>query len=497
MKITVDSRGCGEGKTTLGIYPLIRRYQALNELTLLVVPSHKLQDEYQIEFQNEITIIRGHGAVLALYEALENKLTSVICITEECWRRSDINQKYKQQFNLIIDEAINPFRSVAYDRKKSQFDWTTIFQMNLTELQRFDELNYYPFTIDESAIDNWTQSSEAIKRLTDKNYTSEMSAKTYDKLKNGVVIGRAEIFQQLKIEMIENWRSVHIAAAAFEYTMMNAWLNFHKKSYRITHEFNTRELPVKFHFIEGLNWSKKKQLDPAFAPIKEEYKNYVNEYCSSRNKRPLALRNKISNTILENEQKINHNPHGWNQFRDFTAISLESALNPTAEFKKWLEFRIGMAEKQVTRAFSAYLFYQCIMRTCLRNQGNTTEVDVFCIDEKTLSQIFLFITPIKFSHAAVAISTNNIPSSYVKKIPKIPMTSTERSRKRRLKQKETTSNEEVERASNLRVASVITTNPISDVPKQKVTYRAFNNILLPNPILAIKNMIINSLGKII
>ena len=468
MKITVDSRGCGEGKTTTGIYPLIHRAIALNELTLLVVPSIKLQDEYQKEFQNQISIINGFGAVAATVTALINKPTPVVCITQECWLRSQINDVVKSQWNLIIDEAINPFRALKYDRRSSVFDWSSIVQLNISELQGMDDTNYYPITINEPAIDNWTRTSEAITNLMDPNYTSEMGVKTWDQLHTETGSGRVEIFQQLKIEMVQAWRSIHIAAAAFEHTMMSYWLDHHKLDYAITHQFIQRELPVRFHHILGLDWSKSKQLDSKYDVVQQEYKNYVNQYCQAKGVKSLALRNNSSNMVLDNEQKINHNPHGWNEFRNYTAISLESALNPTKEFSKWLQYRIGMEYAAITLAFSAYLFYQSIMRTCLRNHNNNTEVDVFVIDEKTLHALMaLMITNLK-------LGVIEIPTSYVKQPA---LTSNERRMKHYYKEK-CNENHNTSYMKSVTLPVVIT-NPTSLVPKANHTHTGHVTQVLP------------------
>jgi hypothetical protein len=468
MKITVDSRGCGEGKTTTCIYPFIRSAIELNELTLLIVPSIKLQNEYQKEFQNQITVINGFGAVKATLEALINKPTPIVCITQECWLLSQINDVIKSQWNLIIDEAIMPFRSLKYDRRGSVFDWSSIIQLNISELQAMDDTNYYPITINEPAIDNWTRTSEAIKDLMDPNYTSEMGVKTWDQLQTETGSGRVEIFQQLRIEMVQAWRSIHIAAAAFEHTMMSYWLKHHKLNYTIGIEFIERELPVRFHHILGLDWSKSKQLDARYNIVQQEYKNYVNQYCRAKGIKSLALRNNSSSMVLDNEQKINHNPHGWNEFRNYTAISLESALNPTKEFSRWLQYRIGMEYDAITLAFSAYLFYQSIMRTCLRNKDNQTEVDVFVIDEKTLFALMkLMITNLKDGII-------EIPTSYVK--PQA-MTSNERRMKHYYKEK----CNENHNTSYMKIVtfSAVNTDITPGVPKPNSDHSAHLTTVLP------------------
>jgi len=433
MKITVDARGCGEGKTTTGIYPLIERAVKYTQLTLVVVPSIRLQQEYQKRFGNQVLVINGFGAVNQAIDAVINRSYSVVIITTECWMRLSVSDPIKSQWNLIFDETIMPFRTIRYDRRHSRFAWTDIITARLTpeELQ-YDDVSYWPIIINEQRIDNWTRTSEAIQHLLDERYESFAGQKTLFQLTTETAAGRVEIFQQLRIGTVLGWASLHIAAAAFEYTMMAAWFRRAGLTWNTIQEFTHRDLPVRFHHIVGLNWSKSKQLSPEYRVLQQEYLDYVNKYCAEHNLKPLALRNNSNSLTLENEIKINHNPHGWNELKDSAAISIETALNPSKEFNRWLRDYIGMTDKEITVAFSSYLFYQAIMRTRLRNQGNTDVVDVFVLDEKTLSGLFEFICSGLESADQVSEMNIAIPSAYIKRTP---MTATERSLKRYYKNK--------------------------------------------------------------
>jgi hypothetical protein len=122
----------------------------------------------------------------------------------------------------------------------------------------------------------------------------------------------------------------------------------------------------------------------------------------------------------------------------------------------------------VTLAFSAYLFYQSIMRTCLRNHNNTTEVDVFVIDEKTLHALMaLMITNLKEG-------VIEIPTSYVRPSA---LTSSERRMKHYYKEK-CNENHNTSYMKNVTFPVVIT-NPTSDVPKANHTHTGHVTAILP------------------
>ena len=58
--ITIDQRGCGQGKTTDGIYKRIHANKQNNIKTLVVVPSIRLQEQYKFDLDYPIQIINSH-----------------------------------------------------------------------------------------------------------------------------------------------------------------------------------------------------------------------------------------------------------------------------------------------------------------------------------------------------------------------------------------------------------------------------------------------------
>ena len=98
---------------------------------------------------------------------------------------------------------------------------------------------------------------------------------------------------------------------------------------------------------------------------------------------PLVVRNNSSKNQLVDEKKVGHNCHGINHFTEYRAISLETALNPSQEFGDWLEQNVDMTSEAITSAFSSYIFYQIIMRSCLRTPDNTQTAHVFLLDYRT------------------------------------------------------------------------------------------------------------------
>jgi hypothetical protein len=268
---------------------------------------------------------------------------------------------------------------VTWESRQNFIDWSKMIQLPDDVILEDNEV-FVRVTVNRDQDDSWTQQISEIKRLQNTGWETYTRTSSYQKLQvNGA--GRAEFVQSLDISHIQHWCSVVIAAAAFERTFMAHWLKFNQVLYQIIQPFVPRTLPIHLHCPEHLNWSNYKQRHQTDIIVK--YSEYVNNTCEQLGLNPLVVRNNASKNILDNEIKLNHNPHGLNQYTEYRAISLETALNPSQEFLNWLEQDANMSREAITTAFSSYVFYQIIMRSCLRLPDNTQTAHVFLLDYRT------------------------------------------------------------------------------------------------------------------
>jgi hypothetical protein len=429
-EITVDSRGCGSGKTTSHIYPLLAERAKRFERTLVVVAGIILQDEYQAELRKRYGIdikcvnsenMNNHEMAISVVSkaaaAMRNHDNTIVCITNECFKRFQLDDYTRSQWHLIIDEAIDPFRSIRYDRNKSDINWDTCFKA--TEIPIAGD--YWQTEVIEENLDSFAYNSDTMRMMRDPQWISLMKISDRDALAN-LTRDRAEIIQMLKPELFAEWRSCHVAAGAFEHTFMSDWFKLHQIPHQVIYGFEKQSLPMVYHNIEGLTWSKTKAASIEHQITVREYQDYVNEFCANLNTIPLALRNNNSKNSLTRETRLKHNPHGLNKYSNRVAISLETALNPSPAYRAFLRDYLGLTDQQITVRFSSYLFYQCVMRTALRLQNNTTTCHVFCLDEATVSGLLEFMEPIDKKAGHVYI-----PSSYRSKA----MTDAERAKRYR------------------------------------------------------------------
>lgn len=390
--ITIDSRPAGAGKTTGHIYPKIQRLVDFGDHVLLVVPSIALQEQYQKHFSGMSEFVKlNHEDTLNVSDRLlsfvTQKLFKIVCVTHQAWLKTALPREASKDWHLIIDEAITPYRTFGYDNSNLKtanvkIDWSALVTLGTSNN------TYLPaeFSIQN---DSWTRQITSLQDLSHTNWNTFCQQSAYNTLCNKET-GEGLFLQELKPSMVTNYLTCHIASAAFEKTFMYFWLSKNRISTKIIPggEFEIRELPVRVHSpnggYDGFNWSISKQ--KKFPYLINQYQKYVNEVMAvSNHSYPLlAVRNNSSSNSFDAEEKLNHNPHGINHYTNYSAISLESALNPRNEVAKWFRSEWGMSNEQIKEAYSCYLFYQIIMRTCLRTAGNQKMVDVFLLDTKTV-----------------------------------------------------------------------------------------------------------------
>ena len=134
------------------------------------------------------------------------------------------------------------------------------------------------------------------------------------------------------------------------------------------------------------DWSNNKRKE--YPEILNKYHEQVKQHASGE---VITIRNNNEKQHLGNiEKRLNHNVHGMNDLQEYTNISLETALIPDPQIKKfiidkWLiKYNKEEQKRNITHMFSAYLFYQVIMRTSLRSRNYSNErINIFVLDQHT------------------------------------------------------------------------------------------------------------------
>jgi hypothetical protein len=407
--ITIDQRGCGQGKTTDGIYKRIHANHQSNIKTLVVVPSINLQEQYKKDLDYPVQIINSKiynedsGSFTTTIKACSHHMqvgTNFIIITHQAFVKLPMTGN-KFKYDLIIDEALDDIirktevASVNSEAWNPDYDLHNLFQFEnaitekLIELTKDDDTDWYALDQIRQPTQGLLSDSPNFKSITDKNYIHHVTGKSWNIL-NGQDGGVAHVISTLNPEVLKNWRSVYIASAAFTNTKMFHWMNKHNFQYYTPKEYRFVEHKgnIKLHTSNNnkFDWSNNKRKE--YPEILNKYHEQVKLHASGD---VITVRNNSETQNLGDiEVRLNHNVHGMNNLQQYRDISLETALIPDPMIRKfiideWLiKYNKHDQKRIITHMFSAYLFYQVIMRTSLRSINYSGErINIFVLDQHT------------------------------------------------------------------------------------------------------------------
>jgi hypothetical protein len=416
---TVDERPCGQGKTldysptavihngvALSVYTRIKLYK---EGCVVVLPSIDSIKSYQEYFttwieENEPSLrLAGlysddelknkYGSVQnAIHHNLNSK-TNIILITRNAFIDLKATQQQRQNYQLIIDEEIKPFNEceLREDRDLNiDFRWNenakTVFDQEQVEWPRIDFSGLKGHSFDDS---------EKLRDLLNENWVNRVNYLSWTKF-NEHISGkrRVAVIQELRPDIMWHWAGIWIACAAFDSTEMSLWMKKHQLEYKVHPklQFEMHTTPIYLYGNYNLEWSSYKQNNQNH--IRQEYQQHCDPVIAD--KPVLVLRNSNQTNLFKNEIPLTHNCAGLNKYRQYEYISLESALNPTPEFVSFLEHVYaeqlqGPSRQLIHTARTTYLFYQTVMRTCLR-EGKPAHI--FALDKRTITGLSMFFNNI-------------------------------------------------------------------------------------------------------
>lgn len=407
MNITLDERGCGQGKTTDGIYKRIYNNHKNNIKSLVVVPNLDLQSQYQKDLDIPVHIINSTlynqynntTTVKATRNSMEQGLSPII-ITHQTFVKLPM-YSYRKYYDLIIDEAIEDV--IRYTEVKApdnevwnpKYDLENLFEF--VDSQADDIIKEMPtedqvwFELHQTHYPEYglLAESKTFKEITDRNYIHYVTAKGWNVLNNQDG-GSSKVISVLNRNIFNGYRSVHIAAAAFKHTKMYHWMKANSIFTQTQNSFKKHKGNIKIWASDKNNFRYTGYKRKNLPQIMDRFHSFVNEHSTGK---VIAIRNNDESRKLSNEERVGHNVHGLNKkdLQSCTNISLESALlfNPIMEkfiVEHWLFDSHNKYEirRKLIHMHSAYNFYQVIMRTKLRNKDYDGEqINIFVPDQDT------------------------------------------------------------------------------------------------------------------
>jgi hypothetical protein len=484
--ISVDARQCGAGKTTNienGIYSRINKNLSNQTNSIVVAGSKSLQYQYKNRYQQMIVINddnKNSSVIKDITTAMEFNFP-LICITHQAYCLLEWSL-LRTDYDCILDEAINGLleeHTISITSNKFvDFKWNQHFEISygsdqlkyedFLEVNKFPRNEFYRLTI-IGGEDNNLMLSDSYRKLTSRNKDYYITMYDYNIMQGND--SRSKTFNVYSIftsRLFSGWKSMHIAASAFDKTQMFHVLKYNNMEFFYTHKFNKHTGNIKLHSvantytdkhgkINSFTWSNYKRIN--HREIIESFHDYVNAITNGD--KILSLRNLSETSNLSNEEKLGHSVHGLNkeEWQSITNISMESALRPSNQMILFIKQVVldGINETEmdqiITDMFSSYLFYQAIMRCKLRsNDYNNENINIFTLDYNVALNLCEYFDIDENDYEPFEVQWNKPEPidkkernrrAYEKSKPqqeimekRTPMTSTERSRLCREKKKQ-------------------------------------------------------------
>jgi hypothetical protein len=364
VKIQIDARHCGAGKST----NIIQIINSSNEKFLLVVPTTALQEQYSNAISN-IKVINSNNspenATKSLVGVLKAKKHRVVCITHELFKSFTFNPTQKSEYHLVIDEVFNPIEFIVADELISAMSQAAIDSIKSKKVGQVIELE------SQNIIQDSLSNQKLVSALADKD------KKVFFKQNSN--LGSHVLTQILPSKL--NFKSCYVAGANcekslllanqdLEYAIINgnpAMFKGHNFTRAAIHVIGDAQSLTKGKHITQKSFKK------FMVAVKKEVKRTA---C-------LLLANnclEISERDSETFTRISHSSHGINSYSYINNIALYSATNLDNGSMSILKEILGVSGEYIKEATTFQTYYQAVMRTNLRVGDSSKPVKIFVAD---------------------------------------------------------------------------------------------------------------------
>lgn len=393
MKIEVNSAACGTGKTQQDLIPRAINKLANKQKVLVIQPSHALVKKTCSDIKNclpnhapevnRVFAIYGDKKTQEVNALLDTQEPTILVTTHAIFAhlRSDVPKGW----TLYIDEEIQEaFKFFRIKQKSFKLDIDGLFEfdsINISEaLPKMDAIN--ELLSSESTILESKTIRETLLSAKSGNFT------TYFKHSEEMLF----IYRVIKAERFNCFDEVQIYCAKFEDSIMCHVLTWHGFEIVIRVPFEKHKAPMALHYAKNPHISKKAiENNPCALKQFDEYvsNNTTDTY-------PLRLSN-VVNRDGDNNVWLNINCHGANTYTEHEDVVLDMALIPHYEEKVFLEAILCMNEQAILQARMGSIYYQSIMRCCLRNPNNHKTAKVFILSENLKDMLLEYFDNPKLS----------------------------------------------------------------------------------------------------
>jgi hypothetical protein len=287
----------------------------------------------------------------------------------------------KSSWELVIDEELPAFRHRVHRVPQNHSFITDYIQINPVNATYgrvvvVDEEALEAIGRNKERDDLYEVIAETARIITNEHWETYVNLEQYEKLELGEV-KRLAFHSVLNPSVVEGFDRVFMACANFQDTALyRLWsergVTFKEaKSFsnalRFTQHQNGPLLTI--YYATDQAWSRKRLEAPSGPDGKVTYDRMVEAAQSLFEGSSFvwqANKSRGENPFGQTATRLPNKPHGLNAFLDIDNIAFLSALNPTTDHFRFLEFQ-GLSGSDVRQAVYFSTAYQSVMRTSLRD----------------------------------------------------------------------------------------------------------------------------------
>ena len=376
LTIQANSARCGHGKTT-AIIKEAKRLYGMGESVLIVQPSILLIEETHRKLPESTPLHNENcdnvAQAIAFNAAQQNKPQILIITSVSFTSYAHDLSKY----TLMIDEEIDPvahhtFNLVETGMKLDLEQWYTLNESEHADYLKVDAADPVKLLNAIESKDDVVGIFKAInKAVLSPFHDVYLSSTAGDNFLNEEGVLMMHIL--LRKERFDNFKGIMFYGALIENSLMVTALGLDVKVVVPFLRHNATHLTV--YGAKNTGWSK--YANTHYKEIKDNFVNYFTDVIDGNDY--IYLDNNNQGT-QSGGTRIGHNPHGINSYIDMQNVVVMSAINPCAERKKFLSVVCGCDDLDIKRHMMGNLYYQTVLRTAIRVNGNTKKVNIFCLD---------------------------------------------------------------------------------------------------------------------
>jgi hypothetical protein len=367
--ITINAAGCGKGKSTDNKTLLTNNK---TDRFLVIVPSLALANEYA-DYGTAITSENSENVKKSIAHAIRLN-TRILIITQKAFMDYENKTLLCTHRTILQDEHLEPLYTCKWvmDNHSEWFDMFVVSPSSISE--------WFEVTLNLPRIAEYLLTEDM---LDNKQFINDLLATPQRIITNKASIDKDSLlFRVISPGIYNGADAVHIACANFKSTRQYyLWLNMFNEHFKFTRNFELYNTPnLTIHYAEQERNSKTFNANNDY--IHTNFMKYVSDNATD----VVYVDNNVY-TKIDGWDRVKHNCHGVNEYRNRKHIAIASAINYNNAIVGFLQDFGLMTTEQIRFSLIGEIAHQVAMRGSLRTDNNN-ECHIYVMETELAKYLY-------------------------------------------------------------------------------------------------------------